>query len=252
VAQVAEFRVLGPLDIRVGDTRVSVTARREVLTLAVLLFHANEIVSTGDLAAAVWEYQPPANPANQIAFCVSSLRRRLRAAGADGDLIATRAPGYLLRAERAWLDTTVVDAHVARAREALADGRREQALAHLSEALDCWRGPVLAAVHSRCLAPEVVRWEERRSTLFEERVQLALDLGRHAQVIGELSAMVADHGMREHLREQLMVALYRSGRRAEALGVYTVTRRMFRDELGIEPGARLRRVRDAIHSGTLR
>ena len=250
--QVAEFRILGPLEIRVGSTSVLVTARREALALAALLFHAGDIVVTDDLAAAVWGSRLPANPANQIAFCVSSLRRRLRAVGADGALIATRAPGYLLRDKHALLDTAIVDTHVSHAHEALANGRREEALWHLGEALGCWRGPILPAMRSKWLAPDILRWEERRTTLFEQRIQLALDLGRHNRVIGELSAMVADHSMREHLREQLMVALYRSGRRAEALGVYTVTRRLFRDELGIEPGSRLRRIRDAIHSGTLK
>lgn len=249
--QIAEFRVLGRLEIRVGGTPVAVTAQREVLTLAALLFHPNEIVSTSDLAAAVWGEHLPANPANQIAFCVLSLRRRLRTAGATGELIVTRAPGYLLRTQHALLDTAVVDAHVATAREAMSNGLREQALAHLREALECWRGPVLPEVRSAWLAPEIVRWQERRTTLFEQCVQLELDLGRHDQVIGELSAMVADHSLREHPREQLMVALYRAGRRAEALGVYQVTRRLFLDELGIEPGARLRRIRDAILTDTL-
>ncbi|WAL62959.1 AfsR/SARP family transcriptional regulator [Amycolatopsis cynarae] len=246
-----DFRVLGPLDVRVGGRPVAVKAHRERATLAALLFHPNEIVSTGRLAAAVWDDDLPANPANQIAICVLALRRRLRAAGAPREFIITRSPGYLIRLEPGQLDTLRVESHLARVRDAEARGEREEALAQLRSALRCWRGPVLPGLGGRSLAPEIVRWEERRVELLEQCVQRDLDLGRHRAVIGELTAMVADRGMRERPREQLMIALYRSGRRTQALSVYQVTRKLFLTELGIEPSARLCRLRDAIRDGTL-
>lgn len=144
-----------------------------------------------------------------------------------------------------------MDECVARAEEAEEAGRLEEALAHLRAALGQWRGPVLSGMRSRWLKSEIVRWEERRVALSEWCIQLELDLGHHHRVIGELSAMVADAGLRERPREQLMIALYRAGRSAQALSVYRVTRRMFLAELGIEPSKHLRGVHDAILASTL-
>jgi DNA-binding SARP family transcriptional activator len=175
----------------------------------------------------------------------------LRAAGAPREFIITRPPGYLIQIEPEQLDTLQVESHIARMRDAQARGEREEPLAELRSALRCWRGPVLPGLGGRLLAPEIVRWEQRRVELLEQCVQLDLDLGRHRAVIGELTAMVADRGMRERPREQLMIALYRAGRRTQALSVYQVTRNLFLTELGIEPSARMCRLRDAIRDGTL-
>jgi DNA-binding SARP family transcriptional activator len=245
------FRLLGPLEVRVRDQPVLITAQREAVVMAALLFQADTLVSTDQLVDAVWDGLLPANPANQIAICVLALRRKLAAAGAPGDVIVTRAPGYLVRTDAAELDTRLVERHVERAAAATADGRPEEAPGHLRAALGRWRGPVLSGVRSRRLRPEIVRWEERRLALFEQCVQAELDLGHHHRVIGELSAMVADANLRERPREQLMVALCRAGRSAQALSVYRVTRRLFREELGIEPSEHLRGVHDAILAGTL-
>ncbi len=230
---------------------VEVTAHRERTTLAALLFHPDEIVTTSRLVDAVWDQDLPANPANQIAICVLALRRKLATAGLTREVILTRAPGYLVQVTPGQLDTRQVLALVARARAAQEVGRLDAAVSHLRTALGLWRGPVLPGLRNRWLAPELVRWEELRVALFEQCVQLELDLGRHHKVIGELTAMVADHGLRERPREQLMIALYRAGRPAQALSVYRVTRKMFLAELGIEPSAHLRRVHDAILTGTL-
>ena len=245
------FRLLGPLEVRVRDVPVAITAQREAVIMAALLFHADTVVSTHQLVDAVWDAALPANPANQIAICVLALRTKLAAAGAPEDVVVTRAPGYFLRVGDGLLDTRVVDEHVERAAEAEEAGRLEEALSALRAALGQWRGPVLSGVRSRWLKPEIVRWEERRVALAEWCIQLELDLGHHHRVIGELSAMVADAGLRERPREQLMIALYRAGRTAQALSVYRVTRQMFLAELGIEPSARLRGVHDAILAGTL-
>jgi hypothetical protein len=138
---------------------------------------------------------------------------------------------------------------VAKAREAFLCGRKEESLVALRTALGCWRGPVLPGIGGGPLAAEILRWDERRISLVELCIQLELDLGHHERVIGELSALVADHGLRERPREQLMIALHRSGRQAQALSVYQVTRKMFQRELGMEPSARLREIYEAIRSG---
>lgn len=245
------FRLLGPFEVRVRDVPVPITAQRESVIMATLLFHANNLVSTHQLVDAVWDGMLPANPANQIAICVLALRNKLAAAGAPKDVIVTRAPGYFVRVDDGQLDTRLVQEHVERADEAQGAGRPEEALVHLRSALGQWRGPVLSGMRSRWLKPEIVRWEELRVALSERCIQLELDLGNHHRVIGELSAMVADAGLRERPREQLMVALYRAGRTAQALSVYRVTRQMFMAELGIEPSEQLRGVHDAILTGTL-
>lgn len=245
------FRLLGPLEVRVRDVPVPITAQRESVIMAALLFRADTLVSTDQLVDTVWDGMLPANPANQIAICVLALRRKFAAAGAPKDVIVTRAPGYFVRVDDARLDTRLVEEHVQRAETAEAAGRLDEALVQLRAALGQWRGPVLRGVRSRRLRSEIVRWEERRVALFEWCIQLELDLGHHNRVIGELSAMVADAGLRERPRAQLMVALYRAGRTAQALSVYRVTRRMFMDELGIEPSRHLRGVHDAILAGTL-
>jgi DNA-binding SARP family transcriptional activator len=252
VGVVVEFGILGPLVVRVDGLRVQVTAHREIAILATLLFRADQVVSTDQLVDIVWTGDLPANPANQIAICVLSLRRKLVSFGAPADLIATRPPGYLVQLGDARLDTRQVQSLTAAATAAEAVGDREEALEHLRAAVGLWRGPVLPSLANTSLAPEIVRWEERRAALFDRRVQLELDLGRHHDVIGELSAVVAEQGLRERPREQLMIALCRAGRPAQALSVYRVTRKMFLDELGIEPSSQLRRVYEAIRSGAVR
>lgn len=245
------FRLLGPLEVRVRDVPVPITAQRESVIMATLLCHANNPVSTHQLVDAVWDGMLPANPANQIAICVLALRTKLAAAGAPKDVIVTGAPGYFVRVDDGQLDTRLVQEHVEHADAAENAGRPEEALARLRAALRQWRGPVLSGIRSRWLRPEIVRWEEHRVALSERCIQLELDLGHHHRVIGELSAMVADAGLRERPREQLMVALYRAGRSAQALSVYRVTRQIFMAELGIEPSRHLRDVHDAILAGTL-
>jgi DNA-binding SARP family transcriptional activator len=246
-----EFRVLGPLDVRVGGEPVRITAHRESVIMSALLFHPNTVLSTDQLVDAVWDGPLPVNPANQIAICVLALRRKLAEAGASPDVVETRAPGYLVRVGPGELDTQRVDALLERAQEAEDMGLPERTLVHLRAALGVWRGPVLTGTRSRWLTSRVLRWEELRVTLSERCIQRELELGHHDQVIGELSAMVADQWLRERPREQLMIALYRAGRSAQALSVYQVTRRMFLDELGIEPGKHMREVHDAILDGTL-
>jgi len=253
MAPVAQFRILGPLEVRIAGEPVHVTAPRERTTLAALLLEPGKLVSVDRLVDVVWAQNPPAAPANQLAICVSALRRKFARAGdgSGGELIVTAPPGYLLRTRDCELDTDSVDHLVAEAQRLAAEEAPETAVERLSAALELWRGPVLSGITSQSLQPEIVRWEERRLELLEQRIQLQLDLGRSYELIGELFATIADQPLRERPRAQLMVALCRAGRRSEALAVYADLRKTLRNELGLEPDAELRALHEDILRGKL-
>jgi DNA-binding SARP family transcriptional activator len=251
MVSIAQFHILGPLEVWITGRRARVTAPRELTTLAALLLERGKVVSVERLVDAVWADRPPTGPANQIAICISSLRHKLTEVGAPERLIATVPPGYLLRRQDCELDADQVDAYVSEARELITAGRLEDAAGQLRAALDLWRGPVLSGIGSRSLQPEIVRWEERRLAIAEQYAQLELDLGSSFELIGDLSATVADQTLRERPRAQLMVALYRAGRTAEALDVYADFHRTLRKELGLEPGKELRALHKAVLNGTL-
>jgi DNA-binding SARP family transcriptional activator len=244
MASSVQFRVLGPLEVVVDGRPVRITAHRQLTTLAALLLRPNRTVPVTRLVAAVWGDNPPATAANQIAICVLALRRAL--AGAGQDLIVTQPPGYLLRVPAGALDLDRAEELLAQARHEEEGGHLAEAVAHLRDALDLWRGPVLSGIRSGALGPGVTRWEERRLGAAEEYLALQIRLGRHHDAIGELSALVADHPLRERPRALLMLALYRAGRQADALDVYRDARRVLTDELGLQPGAELRAMERSI------
>ncbi|NUS05564.1 MAG: tetratricopeptide repeat protein [Nonomuraea sp.] len=236
----ARFAVLGPLEVTVGGRPVHVGGPRAQATLAALLLADERIVPIDRLVDQVWGEDPPSSGRNQVMIAVSALRKALRNAGADPGLIETAESGYRLRAPA--VDTRTVEANLARAREA----EPAQAAALLRETSRLWRGQVLAGMDSPALRAAAVRWEELRLTVLEDWAELELELGRHRSLVGELGVFVAEHPLRERPRGQLMLALHRSGRQAEALEVYERGRAVLVDELGLEPGPALRAVRDAI------
>ena len=242
-----DFRVLGPLEVH--DEVVGVVplrAAKERALLLILLLHANEVVSTERLIDQLWGGRPPTSAANVLQTYVSHLRRLLKPGPGrpEHDLILTRRPGYLLRVERGQLDLDRYERLVAEARSR---DDPAAALEKLYEALALWRGPPLQEFAFEEFAQtEIARLEELRLATLEERVELELRLGQHGALIGELESLVAVHPLRERLRGQLMVALYRSGRQAEALQAYQDARRLLVEELGIEHGARLRELEQAI------
>lgn len=243
------FSVLGPLEITEGSKTVEVVGLRQQHILAMLLLNAGHTVSIGRLTEATWDSSPPATAKEQVQNCLSMLRRTLTAAGGTPGMIAKRPSGYLLDIRDRDLDLKIFQDRVASARQAAAQGRTEQAGRGLRAALAMWRGPALENLTSRLVRAGAARLNEQRQTVLEECIALELSLGRHRELVGELSALITEYPLREELAALLMLALYRSGRQAEALNVYHRTRRAMIEDLGLEPGLPLRQVEQSILTG---
>ena len=230
-----EFRLLGPLEVSERERLVALGGLKQRSLLAILLLHANELVSTDRLHAELWGDAAPVTAAKSIQVYVSRLRKELGA-----DRLTTRAPGYVLHVDASELDL----ARFERLREEARRAEPTAAARKLREALALWRGGALADLAYEPFAQtEIARLEELRLVALEERIDADLATGRDAELIGELEALVAEHPLRERLRGQLMLALYRSARQAEALHAYQVARRELSDELGLEPSGELKRTR---------
>jgi DNA-binding SARP family transcriptional activator len=226
-----EFRILGPLEVVDADRPLPLGGERQRALLALLLTRANEVVSTDRLIDELWAVRPPKKALNTIQYYVSQLRKTLGA-----DRIVTRAPGYMIRVERDELD-------LARFEQISQDGSAES----LHAALELWRGPALADLAYESFAQdEASRLEELRLAVQERRIDADLEAGRAAELVGELERLVAEHPLRERLRGQLMLALYRSGRQAEALAAYKAARSALVEELGIDPGLELQKLERAM------
>jgi len=229
-----EFWILGPLEVTSGDRRVELGYTKQQVVLGALLLYANRVVSRERLIDELWGESPPPSAAKLIQGYVSGLRRVL-----GRDAIVTRSGGYLVRVDPERLDAARFERLVG---EGLAcRDNPELAAKRLGSALGLWRGSPLAGLPLRSSARhELARLAEQRLTALERRVDAELRLGRHHELVGELRELVAMHAYREHLRGQLMLALYRSGRQAEALDVYRAGRRLLADQLALEPSAPLR------------
>jgi DNA-binding SARP family transcriptional activator len=229
-----EFRILGPLEV-VDDGRrpVPLAGAKQRALLAMLLLHANQVVSSERLLDELWGERLPRSGAGAVQVRVSQLRKAL---GSGGRLLETRAPGYLLRVEPEQLDLGRFERLVEEAESA----EPPVAADRLREALGLWRGSALADLSYEGFAQTAIaRLEELRIAVHEKRVDADLALGRHSQLVGELDTLVAEHPLRERLRGQLILALYRSGRQSEALESYRAARQTLVDELGIEPSPAL-------------
>jgi len=237
-----DFRILGPLEVYDRGKALPLGAGKQRAVLALLLLHANEVVSADRLIDELWGEAPPPPAAKILQNYVSQLRRPL----SDGVLL-TRGHGYVLRVEPGELDLDRFRQLVDEGRRALGADDPERASGVLREALDLWRGRALEDFAYEPFArDEIPRLEELRLTALMERIDADLALGRHTELGGELEALIAQHPLQERLRGQLMLALYRSGRQAEALHVYQEARRMLVEELGIEPGQTLQQLETAI------
>jgi DNA-binding SARP family transcriptional activator len=234
-----EFRILGPLEVAEEGRPLTLGGPRQRALLAILLTRANEVVSNDGLIGELWGARPPRTAANALQYHVSQLRKTL----GPSDAIVTREPGYLIRVAPHELDLLRFEQLVEEARRAPAD----RAARLLRDALSLWRGPALADLATEPFAQaEILRLEELRLAALELRIETDLALGRHRELVGELEVLVHEHPLRERPRAQLMLALYRTGRQAEALDLYREGRRLLVDELGIEPGLELQELEKAI------
>jgi DNA-binding SARP family transcriptional activator/streptogramin lyase len=241
-----EFRVLGPLELRDGDASVRLGGTKQRALLALLLLRANTVVSKERLIDALWGEEPPETAMHSLHAHVSQLRKLLRESGADADLV-TEGTGYALRVAPELLDLRRFLERADAGRRAFGEGRVEFARAHLDEALAMWRGEPLSDLpHGAIPAHEIARLAELRLAATEDRIDADLAVGHHAEVISELQALMAEHALRERLRAQLMLALYRSGRQAEALHAYDGFRQLLGEQLGIDPTPALQQLHERI------
>jgi YVTN family beta-propeller protein len=244
------FLVLGPLEVETDNGPVVLGGQKERLLLAQLLTRPNQVVPVEALVLGLWGEHPPVTAAKTLQSHVVRLRRALepaRARGVAGAVLVTREPGYLLRVAPGALDAARFEELTAAGRRALADGSVELAGSLLREALGLWRGRAFEEFLGADFgAAESDRLAELRLAAMEDRLEADLRLGRHRELAAELEGLLRDHPLRERLWAQLLLALYRSGRQADALLAYQRARSILVEELGIDPGAELRRLQAAI------
>jgi DNA-binding SARP family transcriptional activator len=245
-----EFKVLGSLEVVVNGRLVPLGGARQRLVLAGLVASANAVVSADRLMDIVWGDEPPDSAMSTVQKYVYRLRVAIdpgtAAADRSGRLV-TRPPGYVLRVDSDEYDAARFEALLAGAQHLAAAGNLAGATSALEDALALWRGPAWSEFADLdFIRPEVARLDGLHAIAMEERVELGLAAARHAELVGELEATVATYPLRERPRAQLMLALYRCGRHAEALRAYEAFRRYLGEEVGLEPSASLVQLADAI------
>jgi ABC-type transport system substrate-binding protein/DNA-binding SARP family transcriptional activator len=241
-----DYRILGPLEVSANGRVIEIGGPKLRALLVILLLRANESVPRDVLVHELWGEQPPVGAQHSLDVYVSRLRKSLDAAAA-GPVVVTRPGAYSLRLAEGQLDALRFENLVEQGRAALAANEPGQAAEKLRAALELWHGQALADLaNGHGPRVEAVRLEELRLSATEDRIDSDLALGRHAEVVGELEALVAVHPLRERLYGQLMIALYRGGRQAEALEAYQAARRTLVEELGLEPGPALRQLESSI------
>lgn len=236
-----EFRLLGPVEVVIDGKTVGIAASRQKIVLAMLLLEAGHVVPVPRLIDAIWGTSPPRTARSQVQITVSALRQTLCT-----EIIATRPPGYMAQLPAGSLDLARFEALVAAAAADAASDQLPEAVAKLREALGLWRGNAAAGVVSAIVEAAATRLNERRIAVLQDCLELELELGRHRQLISELSEVVAEHPLDERFRCQLVLALHRAGRQADALETLRAGRQILREELGLDPGAELSRLERAI------
>jgi DNA-binding SARP family transcriptional activator/DNA-binding beta-propeller fold protein YncE len=249
-----EFRILGPLEVLDGGRIVSLGGGRQRALLALFVLHRNEVMSVDRLINELWGEQQPETAANVVQVYVSRLRKALQPGENGEGALGTRGSGYVLRIDDSAVDVDRFERLTSEGRDALSGADPARASALLTEALSLWRGDPLSDFAFESFAQTAItRLAELKLAALEDRIDADLARGRHRIVTAELETLATEHPLRERLRAQLMLALYRSGRQADALRVYGETRRTLVDELGIEPGPDLKTLEQAIldHDDTL-
>jgi DNA-binding SARP family transcriptional activator len=240
-----EFRILGPTEVWRDGVEVVLDGSKPRTVLAALLLAGGHVLSDERLSTLLWGWEPPATMSAQIYTYVSRLRKYL----GDEVAIVRQRPGYLLRADRASFDYAEFRRLSRAGRDHLKAARFDEAAACLARALRLWRGKALSDVTEFLADAELPGLEEDRLSVLEGRIEAELELGRHSALIPELTALVAEYPVHERFRAQLMIALYRCDRQADALGVFHDTRRVLAEELGVDPGPELYRTFQAILAG---
>jgi len=243
LASALDFRILGPLEVLDGERVLRLGGVKQRSVLAILLLHFGETVSSDRLVDELWGDDPPADAQTALQQHVSRLRKQLE----PHSVLLTRAPGYALEIDPLQLDLERFRALRDRGREALGEGRPDEASELLREALSSWRGQPLADLGNELFSREVLSaLDDERLAAVEIRVEADLAAGRHTELVGELAGLVRAHPFRERLRAHQMLALYRSGRQSEALDAYAAARDMLVSELGLEPGPELQQLQREI------
>ncbi len=245
-----DVRLLGPLEVVAAGNRLALGGTKQRAVLAMLALHADRVVALDSLVDGLWGERPPPTAVNAVQVHVSALRKVLRgAAGSspeDGPAVLRRGPGYLLRCDPGAVDLWRFESLVRDGVRAL-PADPALAAATLREALGLWRGAPLAEfVHEPFAAPEAARLGRRRLDALTARGDADLALGRPADVVGELEELVSQHPLREQFARQLVLALYRSGRQAEALQAHRRVRHVLADELGVDPSRQLQELEAAV------
>jgi DNA-binding SARP family transcriptional activator len=243
-----EFRILGPVRIRTAGQDDAVSGSKQRTMLAALLLANGRALSDEHLSRMLWDTNPPSTATAQIHTYASRIRHRI---GVDIPLVRIRT-GYQLLAQHVRYDYREFLRLSAEGRSALDAQEFERAADLLNEALALWQGEALADATEHLIMTERPRLEEFRLETLESRIEAELIIGRHRQLVSELTGLVAHHPLREQFRALLMTALYRSDRQADAMSVYLAGRRMLAEELGVEPGLLLARTYQAVLTGEVR
>ena len=246
--QCTRFAILGGIEAEADGRRLLLGGPCEQKVLAVLLLDAGRTVPVSRLVDALWEDDPPVTARKQVRNAVSRLRKLLAPRGSPA-LIVTDGAGYRLPVADGALDAHLFKSRLAQASAAASRGQVAQAAALIRSALELWRGPALAGLDGRVIEAMATAWEERRRAAQETYYDHMLTLGQHQLIVPDLSAQVADEPLRERLAAQLMLALSRCGRQADALQVHERIRRVLASELGLDPGAELQRLHRQILTG---
>ncbi|HEX2312220.1 MAG TPA: AfsR/SARP family transcriptional regulator [Thermomonospora sp.] len=241
------FEILGPLRVTEDGENIVIRARKMEILLATLLIRTGQVVSLDQLVTEIWNHNPPRRATAALYVYVSQLRKLLHRPDRPGSVIITRAPGYVLCPAADELDLVVLQQLVNEGRDAARQGRHAAAAEAFGSALRLWRGPVLSELRDGPIVTGFVTWlEEVRLECTEKMVEAKLALGHHHELISFLYARIGEHPLHEAFYRQLMQALYRSERRADALHVYRTARQTLQEELGLEPGRALRDLQQRI------
>lgn len=240
------YEILGPLRLVDGGVTSAPSARKMAVVLGALLVRAEQVVSAEQLMAEIWHDDPPRSASASLYVHISQLRKFLHRPGRPNP-IATRRPGYLLHIGADEFDVHDFQDLAEIGRRHVRTGRHEEAAHCFDEALRLWRGPALGDLRDGPIGASFTTWlEETRLECLELRIESGLALGRHRELVGRLYSLTSENPLRETFHHQLMLALYRSERQADALAAYQAARAVLNEQLGLEPGRALRHLQQAI------